>query len=102
MRNKGEQQIQGVSMSGASLQLTAQVTDVGKPLMSAQDACQKGIEVVFARYRSCIRNTKTGIETPMYERGNQSYIAFEAGSVVKNGSTAPEPPTFSRQGQLLR
>jgi len=89
-------------MDGTPLQLTAQVTDVGKPLMSAQDICQKGNEVVFTRDRSCIRNTKTGIEIPMHERGNQYYIVLEVDAVGENGSTVPEPPTFSRQDQLLR
>ena len=54
MQNKGERKIQGIAMDGTPLHLTAHATDVGKPLMSAQDISKKGNEVVFTHDRSRI------------------------------------------------
>ena len=45
------------------------MTDVKKPLISAQEMVSKGSHVIFEADGPTIRNRKTGIELPMIQRG---------------------------------
>ena len=69
MPNYGEQRIRAMSTSGTCLNITAQVTDVKKPLISVQEMVSKGNRVIFKADGPTIRNCKTGIEIPMIQRG---------------------------------
>ena len=69
MPNYGEQRIRAMSTSGTCLNITAQVTDVRKPLISVQEMVSKGNQVIFKADGPTIRNCKTGLETPMTQRG---------------------------------
>jgi len=99
MPNYGEQRIQAMSTSGTCLNITAQVTDVKKPLISVQEMVSKGNQVIFKADGPTIRNCKTGIEIPMVQRGGQYLIELEI--AVVGSSSAASGPIFSRPESLL-
>ena len=77
MPNYGEQRIRAMSTSGTCLNVTAQVADVKKLLISVQEMVSKGNQVIFKADGPTIRNCKTGIEIPMVQRGGQ-YLIYKA------------------------
>ena len=102
MPNYGEQRIRGVSTSGTLLNITAQVTDVKKPLISVQEMVNKGNQVIFKTDGPIIRNCKSGLEIPMVERGGQYLIELEIAAVSGDGSASSSSgPIFSRPEPLL-
>ena len=56
MPNYGEQFIKAMSSNGIGMNITAQVTDVKKPLISVQEMCRKGNRVIFKEHGPIIRN----------------------------------------------
>ena len=70
MPNYGEQRIRVMS-GGIGMNITAQVTDVKKPLIPVQEMCRKGNHVILKENGPTIRNGKPGIETP-WRRGKAS------------------------------
>ena len=102
MPNYGEQRIRGLSTSGTLLNITAQVTDVKKPLISVQEMVSKGNQVIFKTDGPIIRNCKSGLEIPMVERGGQYLIELEIAVVSGDGSASSSSgPIFSRPEPLL-
>ena len=71
MPNYGEQRIRALSTGGICMNITAQVTDVKKPLISVQGMCRQGNRVILKEHGLAIRNCKTGIEIP-WRRGMAS------------------------------
>ena len=99
MPNYGEQRIQAKSNSGVSMNTTAQVTDVKKPLISVQEMCKKGNRVISREDGPIIRNEESGIEIEMAQRNGQYIIKLEVAAI---GSTcAAAGSTFSRPEHLL-
>ena len=94
MPNDGEQRIQAKSHRGVNMNITAQVTDVKKPLISVQEMCKKGNHVVFKEDAPIIRNEKSGIEVEMVQRNGQYIIELEVNGVEGN-SVAAAGSTFS-------
>ena len=82
--NYGEQRIQAKSNNGIGMNITAQVTDVKKPLISVQEMCKKGNHVISRENGPIIRNQKTGIEIGMAQRNGQYIIEL---GVAATGST---------------
>ena len=100
--NYGEQRNRGLSTSGTLLNITAQVTDVKKPLISVQEMVNKGNQVIFKTDGPIIRNCKSGLEIPMVDRGGQYLIEFEIAAVSGDGSASSSSgPIFSRPEPLL-
>ena len=81
------------------MNITAQVTDVKKPLIHKQDKCRKGNHVIFKESGPTIRNNKSGIEIPMAQRNGQYLIELEI--AVIGTASAAAGPTFSRPEYLL-
>jgi len=81
------------------MNITAQATDVKKPLISVQEMCRKGNRVRFKEDGPAIKNCKTGIETPMVQRNGQYLIELEI--AVIGTASAAAGPTFSRPEYLL-
>jgi len=101
MPNYGEQRIQAKSHNGVNMNITAQVTDVKKPLISVQEMCKKGNHVIFKDDGPIIRNEKSGIEIEMIQRNGQYIIELEVNG-VEGDSVAAVGSTFSRPEQNLR
>ena len=98
MPNYGGQRIRALS-GGTCLNITAQVTDVKKPLISVQEMVLKGNHVIFKADGPTIRDCKTGIETPMIQRGGQYLI--ELGIATVGSSSAASGPIFSRPESMF-
>jgi len=64
----GEQRIKTMSNNGIVMNITAQATDVKKPLISVQEMCKKGNHVIFMANGVIIRNEESGIEIEMLRR----------------------------------
>ena len=85
------------------MDITAQVTDVKKPLISVQEMCKNGNRVIFKENGPIIRNEKSGIGIEMAQRNGQ-YIELEVaavGSAFEGASSAAAGSTFSRPEQNL-
>ena len=61
MPKYGERRIKAMSDNGIEMNITAQVTDVKKPLISAQEMCKKGSHVISRENGPIIRKEKLGI-----------------------------------------
>ena len=83
------------------MNITAQVTDVKKPLTAVQEVCKKGNHVIFKDDGPIIRNEKSGIAIDMIQRNGQYIIELEADG-VEGDSVAAAGSTFSRPEQNLR
>ena len=99
MPNYGGQRIKAMSNSGIGMNITAQVTDVKKPLISVQEMCCKGDHVIFQENRPIIRSEKSGIEIEMAQRNDQYLIELEI--AVIGSTSAAAGSTFSRPEYLL-
>ena len=81
------------------MNITAQVTDVKKPLISVQEMCKQGNRVISREDGPIIRNKKSGIEMEIVQRNGQYIIELEVAAI---GSTcAAVGSTFSRPERLL-
>ena len=83
------------------MRITAQVTNVKKPLISVQEMCKKGNHVIFKNDGPIIRNDRSGIEIEMIQRNGQYIIELEVNG-VEGDSVAAAGSTFSRPEQNLR
>jgi len=101
MPNHGEQKIKATSHGGVNMNITAQVTDVKKPLISVQEMCKKGNHAIFKDDGPIMRNDKSGIEIEMIQRNGQYIIELEVNG-VEGDSVAAAGSTFSRPEQNLR
>ena len=84
--------------NGANFGLTVQVAGVMKPLISSQEICQKGNDVIFSRGKPAIRKISSGVELEMTYKNGQYAIELEVNSV--DGDPAAGS-TFSRPEQDL-
>ena len=99
MPNYGEQRIKAMSNNGIGMNITAQVTDVKKPLISVQEMCKKGNHVIFRENGLIIRNEESGIEIEMAQGGDQYLIDLEI--AVIGSTSAAAGSIFSRPECLL-
>ena len=99
MPNLGEQHVTAKASNGANFGLTVQVAGVMKPLISVQEICQKGNEVIFSREKPVIRNISSGVELEMTTKNGQYVIELEVNWVDGDPVAGS---TFSRPEQNLR
>ena len=83
------------------MNITAQVTDVKKPLISVQEMCKKGNHVIFKDDGPISRNEKSGIQIEMIQRNGQYIIELEVNG-VEGDPVSAAGSTFSRPEQNLR
>ena len=69
--NEGQKRLNGVTEDGATFGITAQICGVTKPLMSVDQVCGAGNQVIFDDDGSFIRNKHTGATAAIKKEGKR-------------------------------